>query len=158
MGEVRGKADVLVRLHSSCMTGDIFGSLRCDCGPQLELAFQKVAKAGKGIILYMDQEGRGIGIYNKINAYRLQEQGYDTVDANLHLGFGADERDFTHAAAMLYWLGPKSIALMTNNPDKAKTLRDYGITVSSIVPLKIKPNEFNKRYLQTKKTKFHHKL
>ncbi len=158
MGEVRGRKDVLVRLHSSCMTGDIFGSYRCDCGPQLERAFEKVAKAGRGIILYMDQEGRGIGIYNKINAYRLQELGYDTVEANLHLGFGVDTRDFSHASSILHYLGPESIFLMTNNPEKSRTLSEHGIKVSKVVPLRIPPNRYDSKYLMTKKIKLKHSL
>jgi 3,4-dihydroxy 2-butanone 4-phosphate synthase/GTP cyclohydrolase II len=149
---------VLVRVHSSCLTGDVLGSCRCDCGEQLHKAMEMVEKEGKGVILYLNQEGRGIGLLNKLRAYQLQEQGLDTVDANLQLGFHADERDYTFAAAMLKDLGISNIRLMTNNPRKGESLSQLGHTVTEMMPLEVESNPFNAQYLQTKKEKMGHVL
>ncbi|MCQ2329980.1 MAG: bifunctional 3,4-dihydroxy-2-butanone-4-phosphate synthase/GTP cyclohydrolase II [Paludibacteraceae bacterium] len=149
---------VLVRVHSSCVTGDIFGSLRCECGEQLHLAMQAVEREGKGAIIYLNQEGRGIGLMNKIAAYTLQEQGVDTVDANIQLGFQADERDYGVGASILRELGITKMRLMTNNPVKCVGLKGYGLEITEIVPIEIEPNEFNERYLCTKKERMGHKL
>jgi 3,4-dihydroxy 2-butanone 4-phosphate synthase/GTP cyclohydrolase II len=149
---------ILVRVHSSCATGDILGSCRCDCGAQLHEAMRKVEQEGKGIILYLQQEGRGIGLFNKIHAYKLQEQGMDTVEANLALGFQADERDYGVGASMLRALGVRKMRLMTNNPLKRKGLEGYGLEVVENVPLRIRPNEHNRRYLQAKEQKMGHLL
>ena len=157
-GDVAQQERVLCRIHSECLTGDVFGSLKCDCGPQLELALQQLEEAGQGIILYMRQEGRGIGLANKIKAYHLQDQGMDTVEANEHLGFDDDLRDYDIAAEMLRILGPQSIVLMTNNPRKLEGLRGADIPIDERVPLKITPNPHNKRYLNTKRDKSGHLL
>ena len=157
-GDVTGDDPVLVRVHSSCATGDIFGSLRCECGDQLHLAMQMIEREGRGAVLYLNQEGRGIGLMDKIKAYKLQEDGLDTVDANLHLGHKADERDYGVGANILHSLGIKNMRLMTNNPVKRIGLEGYGIKVSEIVPLEIEPNEYNKRYMATKKTRMGHNL
>ena len=157
-GDVTGDDPVLVRVHSSCATGDIFGSLRCECGDQLHLAMQIIEREGRGAVLYLNQEGRGIGLMDKIKAYKLQEDGLDTVDANLHLGHKADERDYGVGANILHSLGIKNMRLMTNNPVKRIGLEGYGIKVSEIVPLEIEPNEYNKRYMATKKTRMGHNL
>lgn len=157
-GDVTGDDPVLVRVHSSCATGDIFGSLRCECGDQLHLAMQMIEREGRGVVLYLNQEGRGIGLMDKIKAYKLQEDGLDTVDANLHLGHKADERDYGVGANILHSLGIKNMRLMTNNPVKRIGLEGYGIKVSEIVPLEIEPNEYNKRYMATKKTRMGHNL
>ena len=157
-GDVTGDDPVLVRVHSSCATGDIFGSLRCECGDQLHLAMQMIEREGRGAVLYLNQEGRGIGLMDKIKAYKLQEDGLDTVDANLHLGHKADERDYGVGANILHSLGIKNMRLMTNNPVKRIGLEGYGIKVSEIVPLEIEPNEYNKRYMATKKTRMGHHL
>ncbi len=157
-GDVRGKNDVPTRLHSECLTGDVFHSLRCDCRQQLEAAQRHFAELPEAIILYLRQEGRGIGLANKVAAYRLQEEGYDTVDANVHLGFDDDLRDYDTAAAMLRVLGPRSISLYTNNPMKIDGLRACGINVSGREPIIIEPNLFNERYLQTKQNKSGHLL
>jgi GTP cyclohydrolase II len=149
-GEVTGAEDVPTRLHSECLTGDALGSLRCDCRGQLESSLRLVGAAERGIVLYLRQEGRGIGLANKIRAYELQEQGYDTVDANLMLGFAADERDYAVAAAMLRTLGVASVALMTNNPDKIQKLSMEGIDVSRRVAHEMAPNAHNRFYLATK--------
>ncbi len=149
---------VLVRIHSSCRTGDVFGSLRCDCGPQLDHALKYIEKNGSGLLLYLNQEGRGIGLFNKIKAYALQDQGLDTVEANERLGFAPDPRDYHIASAILEDLNVSKIELLTNNPDKEKQLAEYGITVTKRIPLEIAPNKFDKRYLKTKKEKLHHKL
>ncbi|MBN1415463.1 MAG: bifunctional 3,4-dihydroxy-2-butanone-4-phosphate synthase/GTP cyclohydrolase II [Bacteroidales bacterium] len=149
---------VLVRVHSSCMTGDIFGSYRCDCGPQLHEAMKMIEKAGQGVIVYLNQEGRGIGLFNKIKAYNLQEKGRDTVEANLDLGFEEDERDYGVGANILHELGLGKIRLITNNPVKRAGLEGYGITVVENIPLSIPPNEHNLFYLKTKKNKMGHLL
>lgn len=149
---------VLVRVHSSCVTGDIFGSCRCDCGPQLHSAMKKIEEAGQGIVVYMNQEGRGIGLLNKLKAYKLQEQGLDTVEANLKLGFKMDERDYGVGAQILRDLGVTKMKLMTNNPKKRTGLIGYGLQITEICPLEIKPNKHNERYLKTKRDKMGHSL
>lgn len=157
-GEWDTEEPVLVRVHSSCMTGDIFGSCRCDCGPQLSSAMQQIEKEGKGIIVYMNQEGRGIGLLNKLKAYKLQEQGLDTVEANLQLGFKMDERDYGVGAQILRDLGVSKMRLMTNNPKKRTGLIGYGLEITDISPLEIKANKHNKKYLETKRDKMGHSL
>lgn len=149
---------VIVRVHSSCMTGDIFGSYRCDCGPQLHEAMKMIEAAGQGVIIYLNQEGRGIGLFNKIKAYNLQEKGRDTVEANLDLGFEEDERDYGVGASILHELGLGKIRLITNNPVKRAGLEGYGITIVENIPLNIHPNEHNMFYLKTKKNKMGHLL
>lgn len=149
---------VLCRIHSQCMTGDVFGSQRCDCGPQLHEAMRRVADSGRGVILYLSQEGRGIGLLNKLRTYELQEQGFDTLDANLKLGFPADAREYDTAAAMLRDLGVASVDLMTNNPDKIGQLERAGVTVASRVPIVIPPNAFDANYLSTKQRRMGHLL
>ncbi len=157
-GDVTDGIPVLVRVHSSCATGDIFGSCRCDCGEQLHKAMQMVEKEGRGVILYLNQEGRGIGLMEKIRAYKLQEQGLDTVDANLHLGHKADERDYGVGAQILHKLGVKQMRLMTNNPVKRIGLEGYGLEVADIVPIEIEPNDYNRFYMHTKKERMGHTL
>lgn len=149
---------VLVRVHSSCMTGDILGSLRCDCGEQLHHALQMIENEGQGLVLYMNQEGRGIGLVNKLKAYQLQEQGLDTVEANLKLGFGMDERDYGIGAQILRSLGVSKMKLMTNNPKKRAGINGYGLEVVSTVPIEIKPNAHNQKYLFTKRDKLGHEI
>lgn len=149
---------ILVRVHSSCMTGDIFGSLRCECGEQLRKSMQAIETAGKGVIVYLNQEGRGIGLMAKIEAYKLQEQGYDTVDANVHLGFDPDERDYGVGASILKELGVHRMRLMTNNPVKRVGLESYGLEISEIVPIEIQPNKYNEYYMRTKKERMGHIL
>jgi len=149
---------VLVRVHSSCMTGDIFGSYRCDCGDQLHEAMKRIEKEGKGVLLYMNQEGRGIGLFNKIKAYKLQEEGRDTVEANLDLGFNADERDYGVGANILHLLGLKNIRLMTNNPIKRAGLEGYGLKIVENVPIEVPSNPHNQFYLETKRDKMGHFL
>jgi len=149
---------ILVRVHSSCATGDILGSLRCDCGEQLHKAMQMIEKEGKGVLIYMQQEGRGIGLMNKIAAYKLQEEGYDTVDANLHLGFKPDERDYGCGAQMLRHLGVHKMRLMTNNPVKRVGLEAYGLEIVENVSIEITPNKYNERYLKTKRDRMGHNL
>lgn len=147
---------VLVRVHSSCLTGDIFGSCRCECGPQLHAAMEMIEAAGKGVIVYMNQEGRGIGLMNKLKAYRLQEEGLDTVEANEKLGFKPDERDYGVGAQILRDLGVRKLRLITNNPTKRAGLVGYGLEIVENVPLVIKPNEHNASYLETKRNKMGH--
>ncbi len=154
---IHGKS-ILTRLHSSCVTGDVLGSLRCDCGPQLSKSLQMIEKEGLGILLYMQQEGRGIGLTNKIKAYMLQDAGDDTYEANVDLGFEPDERQYELAAAMLSKLNVKSIRLLTNNPEKMKQLKSYGVVVKERIPLETRPNKYNRSYLQTKKERFGHFL
>ncbi len=149
---------VLVRVHSSCMTGDIFGSCRCDCGEQLQKAMEKIEEEGKGVIVYMNQEGRGIGLLNKLKAYKLQEQGFDTVEANIKLGFGMDERDYGIGAQILRDLGVSKMRLMSNNPKKRTGLVGYGLEIIENVPLQVEPNPHNAKYLDTKREKMGHSL
>jgi 3,4-dihydroxy 2-butanone 4-phosphate synthase/GTP cyclohydrolase II len=155
-GEINPDEPVLVRVHSECLTGDVFGSQRCDCGPQLDRAMRMVGEAGKGVILYMQQEGRGIGLLNKIKAYALQDQGCDTVEANLRLGFKPDLRDYGIGAQMLADLGVRKMKLMTNNPTKIVGLEGYGLEVVEQVPIVIEPCATNMRYLKTKRDKMGH--
>ena len=157
-GEIAGRKNVLVRVHSECLTGDVFGSRRCDCGPQLHQAMRQVAEAGSGVILYMRQEGRGIGLAPKIKAYKLQEQGYDTVEANEKLGYGMDLREYGLGAQILVDLGLKTIRLLTNNPKKVVGLAGYGLKIVQQVPIKVKPNPHNEKYLKTKREKLGHLL
>ena len=157
-GEVAGKKNVLVRVHSKCLTGDVFKSNRCDCGQQLELALKQISAEGCGVILYMDQEGRGIGLESKLKAYALQDKGLDTVQANEELGFAPDLREYGIGAQILRELGLSSIRLLTNNPCKVVGLTGYGLTISEIVPLRVPPTKHNWRYLQTKKEKLGHRL
>ncbi len=157
-GEWQADEPILVRMHSSCATGDIFGSQRCDCGEQLHQAMQLIEKEGRGAVVYLMQEGRGIGLMNKIAAYKLQEQGEDTVDANLHLGFQADERDYGVGAQILRELGLGKIRLITNNPVKRVGLEGYGLEIVENVPIVIPPNRYNERYLETKRLRMGHKI
>ena len=157
-GEWKEDEPVLVRVHSSCATGDILGSMRCDCGEQLHKAMQMIEKEGKGVVIYMSQEGRGIGLMNKIAAYKLQEEGYDTVEANVHLGFQPDERDYGCGAQMLRELGIHKMRLMTNNPTKRVGLEAYGLEIVENVPIEVTPNEYDYRYLKTKKERMGHNL
>jgi 3,4-dihydroxy 2-butanone 4-phosphate synthase/GTP cyclohydrolase II len=157
-GEVAGKKGVLVRVHSECLTGDVFGSRRCDCGPQLHQAMRQIADAGQGVIVYMRQEGRGIGLAPKIKAYKLQERGYDTVEANRKLGYGMDLREYGLGAQILCDLGLKTIRLLTNNPKKVVGLEGYGLEIIEQVPIRIKPNPHNARYLKAKREKLGHLL
>lgn len=162
MALVKGKWErdepVLVRVHSSCATGDTLGSLRCDCGQQLQKSMELIEKEGKGVVIYMQQEGRGIGLMNKVAAYKLQEEGYDTVDANIHLGFKPDERDYGCGAQMLRHLGVRKMRLLTNNPVKRVGLEAYGLEIAEIVPIEVTPNQYNERYLKTKQVRMGHKL
>ncbi len=157
-GDVRGKQDVLVRVHSECLTGDALGSMRCDCGEQLETALKRIEAEGCGVVLYMRQEGRGIGLANKMRAYALQDQGKDTVEANVLLGFAPDERDYGIGAQILADLGLTSIRLMTNNPAKRAGLEGYGLTISQRVPLIMPVNEYDKKYMKVKSSKMGHIL
>lgn len=157
-GDITTPEPVLVRVHSSCMTGDTFASLRCECGEQLHKAMQRIEKEGRGAIIYLNQEGRGIGLMDKIKAYKLQENGLDTVDANLHLGHKADERDYGIGANILHALGIRKMRLMTNNPVKRIGLEGYGIDIQEIIPLEIEPNDYNRFYMHTKKTRMGHNL
>jgi 3,4-dihydroxy 2-butanone 4-phosphate synthase/GTP cyclohydrolase II len=157
-GNISPDEPVLVRVHSSCLTGDVFGSCRCDCGPQLHAAMQQVEEEGKGVIVYMNQEGRGIGLLNKLKAYKLQEQGLDTVEANLKLGFKMDERDYGVGAQILRDLGVSKMRLLTNNPKKRAGLIGYGLEITEIVPIEMAANKHNRRYLETKRDKMGHNL
>lgn len=157
-GDISDGEPVLVRVHSSCATGDIFGSMRCECGEQLHKAMQMIEKEGKGVIVYLSQEGRGIGLMDKIRAYKLQENGLDTVDANLHLGHKADERDYGVGASILHQLGVKRMRLLSNNPMKRIALEGYDLQVDEFVPLEVTPNEYNRFYMHTKKARMGHQL
>lgn len=157
-GDLSGDEPVLVRMHSSCLTGDTFASRRCECGEQLHAAMQLIEKEGRGAVVYLSQEGRGIGLMDKIRAYKLQEQGLDTVDANLHLGHRADERDYGVGANILHELGIRSMRLITNNPMKRRALNGYGLKVVETVPLEIEPNDYNRFYMHTKKARMGHDL
>lgn len=157
-GEWEDDEPVLVRMHSSCITGDIFGSCRCDCGDQLHQSMKIIEKEGKGVIVYLNQEGRGIGLFNKLHAYKLQEEGLDTIEANIKLGFGADERDYGVGATILRELGIKNIKLLTNNPQKRVALEGYGLKIVENVPIRIEPNQFNIKYLKTKESLMGHDL
>jgi len=157
-GDVRGKSNVLVRIHSECFTGDVLGSLRCDCGEQLDMALEMIEKAGSGVLVYMRQEGRGIGLLNKLKAYNLQDQGMDTVDANIHLGHEADERQYDIAALILEALGVESVNLITNNPHKIDALKQLGVDVTQRIPIQPSIHNDNRHYLKTKVNKMHHML
>jgi 3,4-dihydroxy 2-butanone 4-phosphate synthase/GTP cyclohydrolase II len=157
-GDVTSDEPVLTRLHSQCLTGDVFGSERCDCGEQLEAAMERIEREGRGIIIYSFDEGRGIGLLNKIRAYALQDQGHDTVEANHALGFAADMRDYSVGAHILFDIGVRRVRLMTNNPDKVKALEDYGLVVAERVPVEVPPRPPNLNYLATKRAKFGHML
>ncbi len=156
MGEPEGKEDTLVRVHSACLTGDAFHSLRCDCGDQLEAAMAAIAEEGEGVLVYMQQEGRGIGLLNKIKAYHLQDEGFDTVEANEELGFPADLREYGIGAQILKDLGLNRIRLLTNNLDKVEGLQDFGLEISERLPLEVEPNGINDHYLETKREKLNH--
>jgi len=158
MGDLSGSEPLLVRVHSECLTGDAFASLRCDCGPQLDAALEKIAQQGRGMVVYLRQEGRGIGLINKIKAYALQDQGQDTVEANINLGFKADQREFEVAAELLSSLGIQKIRLMTNNPIKVEALKAANIDVVERVPMKYGKNPHNEHYLSTKRGKMGHLL
>jgi 3,4-dihydroxy 2-butanone 4-phosphate synthase/GTP cyclohydrolase II len=149
---------VLTRVHSSCLTGDILGSFRCDCGEQLHKSMQMIEEEGKGVIVYMNQEGRGIGLVNKLKAYKLQEEGLDTVQANLHLGFPMDARDYGIGAQILRHLGVTKLRLISNNPKKRAGLNGYGLEIVAIVPIEIKPNPHNEKYLKTKRDRLGHEI
>lgn len=157
-GDVSNKEEVLLRIHSECLTGDVFGSKRCDCGEQLENALATIERHGEGVVLYMRQEGRGIGLTNKIKAYVLQDEGYDTVEANVALGFPPDMRDYSLAAQMIRYMGIKSVKLLTNNPEKRESLERWGVPVAKRVPIVIKANSVNSKYLKTKQEKMRHML
>ena len=157
-GEIKQDQPTLVRLHSQCLTGDVFGSERCDCGEQLDTAMETIEKAREGVLVYMFEEGRGIGLLNKIRAYALQDQGHDTVEANHALGFAADMRDYKAGAHILFDLGVRKVRLMTNNPEKVSALEEYGLTVTERVPVEVPPRSANREYLKTKRIKFGHLL
>jgi 3,4-dihydroxy 2-butanone 4-phosphate synthase/GTP cyclohydrolase II len=158
MGEITSNSPILARMHSECLTGDVFGSMRCDCGDQIILAMKKIAEAGRGVFVYMRQEGRGIGFHNKVKAYALQDQGLDTVEANIALGFEPDLRDYGIGAQILADLGLHKIRLLTNNPKKVIGLASFGLEIVETVPLIVPPNPYNKGYLEVKKRKMGHKL
>ena len=157
-GDIAGGKDVLVRVHSECLTGDVFHSARCDCGGQLDVAMQRIAAEGRGVLLYLRQEGRGIGLANKIRAYELQDEGFDTVEANERLGFKADQRDYGMGVQILRELGVRSMRLLSNNPRKLVGIEGYGLSVSEWLPLEIPASDSTRRYLKTKKDKLGHKL
>jgi len=157
-GEWTENEAILTRVHSSCMTGDIFGSCRCDCGPQLDKSMELIEEEGKGVIIYMNQEGRGIGLLNKLRAYKLQEEGYDTLEANIKLGFKGDERDYGIGAQILRYLKVKKMKLMSNNPTKRTGLIGYGLEIIENIPLEIESNEHNELYLKAKRDKMGHSL
>ncbi|MBL8978943.1 MAG: GTP cyclohydrolase II, partial [Gemmatimonadetes bacterium] len=156
MGDVAGQKDILVRMHSKCLTGDVFGSQRCDCGPQLQAAMARIAEAGRGVIVYLDQEGRGIGLLNKVKAYALQDEGDDTVEANQRLGFPPDLRNYGIGAQILRDLGLSSIRIMTNNPRKLVGVEGYGLVITERVPLVTDPHAENRAYLAVKRDKLGH--
>ena len=158
MGEVAGKEHVLLRVHSECFTGDVLGSMRCDCGEQLDRALATIGAAGEGVVLYMRQEGRGIGLLNKLKAYNLQDEGLDTVEANLRLGHQADERDYTVAAMIIHELDIKSVSLLTNNPKKIEDLRKMGAPISERVPVEAPIHSENRAYMRTKVERMRHML
>jgi len=158
LGDLGDGKGVLVRIHSSCLTGDVFHSARCDCGPQLHAAMARIAAEGRGVILYLNQEGRGIGLANKIRAYALQDQGYDTVEANERLGFDADQREYGLGVEILREVGVKSMRMLTNNPRKLAGVENHGMSVSELVPIEIPASESTRRYLRTKKEKLGHLL
>jgi 3,4-dihydroxy 2-butanone 4-phosphate synthase/GTP cyclohydrolase II len=157
-GDISSGQDVLVRVHSSCLTGDVLHSIRCDCGAQLDAAMQLIATEGRGVVLYLNQEGRGIGLGNKIRAYELQDEGFDTVEANVRLGFKADQRDYGIGVQILRDLGIRSMRLLSNNPRKLVGIEGYGLSVTEWLPLEIPASESTRRYLKTKKEKLGHKL
>jgi 3,4-dihydroxy 2-butanone 4-phosphate synthase/GTP cyclohydrolase II len=159
LGETAGAAPLLVRVHSECLTGDVFGSLRCDCGPQLEAALERIAREGRGVVVYLrGQEGRGIGLFNKVRAYRLQDKGYDTCDANLALGLPVDARQYNAAARILAFLDVTQVRLLTNNPDKVERLGEGGVSVVAVEPLQVPAHPDNDRYLRTKQRRLRHRL
>ena len=157
-GDISSGKDVLVSVHSSCLTGDVLHSIRCDCGAQLDVALQRIAREGRGVLLYLNQEGRGIGIANKIRAYELQDEGFDTVEANERLGFKADQRDYGMGVQILRELGIRSMRLLSNNPRKLVGIEGYGLSVTEWLPLEIPASDSTRRYLKTKKEKLGHKL
>src|SRR5436305_2734879 len=157
-GEIGDGKDIIVRVHSQCLTGDVLHSVRCDCGAQLDAALQRIGQEERGVLLYLDQEGRGIGLANKIRAYELQDEGFDTVEANERLGFKADQRDYGMGVQILRELGVRSMRLLSNNPRKLVAIEGYGLSVSEWLPLEIPASDYTRRYLKTKKNKLGHKL
>jgi 3,4-dihydroxy 2-butanone 4-phosphate synthase/GTP cyclohydrolase II len=157
-GELKGKEDVMVRIHSECLTSEVFGSRKCDCREQLETSLEMIDKAGEGAIIYLRQEGRGIGLFNKIEAYALQDRGYDTIEANVHLGFEVDLRTYDSAAEIIRYLGIRSIKILTNNPEKIESLELHGIKITGQIRVVSESNEFNIGYLETKKNRMNHIL